>query len=262
MSMIHPTAIIHPDAEIAEGVSIGPYACIEGPAKIGENTAIHAHAILSGPVTLGERNVIGHGAIIGTKPQDLSFDPETTTSGVVIGNDNTIREYATIHRASKDNGVTSVGNQNFIMAGAHLGHDVCVGNHVVIANNVLLAGHIQVGDRAFLGGGGVFHQFIRIGRLAITQGGIAAGKDIPPFTVAVRVNRIAGINTIGLKRNGFGADQRHEIKAAFQLLYLSGLNVSQALARARESEWGPEATEFFEFVASAKKRGICAVPSR
>lgn len=255
---IHPTAIIHPDAEIAGTASIGAHVCIEGPAKIGEDTVVRANAVIAGPVTIGEGNVIGHGAIIGTEPQDLRFDP-ATTSGVAIGNHNVIREYSTIHRGSKDGGFTTIGDHNFLMCGAHLGHDVSIGNHVIIANNTLLGGHVHVGDRAFIGGGSVFHQGIRIGRLVMAQGHGSSSKDVPPFTICTRLSRIAGLNTVGLRRAGLTLDQRNELKAAFRLIYQSGLNISQALDKARESEWGPDANEFFDFISAAKKRGVCAL---
>lgn len=255
---IHPTAIIHPSARLAEDVEIGPYVCIEGAATIGPGCVIESHAVLSGNVTLGKNNRIGHGAIIGAWPQDLSFDP-ARSSGVVIGDGNTIRELCTIHRATAEGGATRIGDHNFLMAGAHLAHEVTIGNHNIIANNALLGGHVRLADRVFIGGGCVFHQFMRIGRLAICQGMSGFGKDIPPFTLAAERNTVAGLNVIGLRRAGFNAAQRNEIKEAFNLLYKSGLNTAQALAAAREREWGENAREFFDFVAQAKKRGICAL---
>lgn len=254
--MLHPTAVIHPDAELGTGVTIGPYAVIEGPAIIGDGCEIQAHAVITGCVEMGKENVIGYGAIIGGEPQDFAFKREVR-SIVRIGNGNRIREYATIHRGTAEGTATIVGDGCFLMAGAHLGHNVVLGDHVIIANNALLGGHVQVGERVFIGGGCVFHQHIRIGRLAICQGGSGFGKDIPPFTAAADVNGIAGLNTIGLRRAGFSAAQRAEIKEAFALLYRRGLNTTQALAAARERTWGADAQAFFDFVAGAKKRGIC-----
>jgi UDP-N-acetylglucosamine acyltransferase len=143
------------------------------------------------------------------------------------------------------------------MAGAHLAHNVSLGDYVVIANNALLGGHVQVAERVFIGGGCVFHQHVRVGRLAICQGASAFSKDIPPFTTAAERNGIAGLNVVGLRRAGFTAAQRAEIKAAFALLYRQGFNTTQALAVARERTWGAEAQAFFDFVAAAQKRGIC-----
>lgn len=253
---IHPSALIHPDAQIAEEVEIGPFVCIEGPAVIGAGCVIQAHAILSGAVRMGENNRIGYGAVIGAWPQDLSFKPERE-SGVVIGDHNTIREYCTIHRATAEGGATRVGDHNFFMAGAHLAHEVRVGHHVILANNVLLGGHVEVQDRVFIGGGSVFHQFVRVGRLAIVQGSSAFSKDIPPFMLAAERNTVAGLNIVGMRRAGFDGARRQEVKEAFKLLYKSGLNTAQALARSAERTWPPEARDFFAFVGAAKRRGVC-----
>jgi UDP-N-acetylglucosamine acyltransferase len=205
---------------------------------------------------MGKNNVIGYGAVIGGDPQDFAFQP-AVKSEVRIGDGNKIREYCTIHRGTTEGSVTVVGHGCFLMAGAHLAHNCQLGDHVVIANNCLLAGHVTVGDRVFLGGGSVFHQHVRIGRLAMCQGLSAIGKDIPPFTTAADVNGIAGMNIVGLRRAGLSSGQRAEIKAAYSLLYRSGLNTTQALAAAAEREWGAEARIFWDFIAGAKKRGCC-----
>ena len=256
---IHPTAIVEPGAQLGEDVEVGPYACISGEAEIGAHTIVRSHAVIEGAVRLGTQNQIGHGAIIGGFPQDLSFKAGTR-SWVEIGNGNVIREHVTIHRGTAESSATRIGNDNFLMAGAHLGHNCTVGNKVIIANNCLLGGYVTVEDNAFLGGGCVFHQFMRIGRLAITQGISGFSKDIPPFVVAAGVNRVVSLNVVGLRRAGFSAEERAEIRAAFALLYETGLNVSQALARAREKSWAAPAKAFFDFVAGAKRRGICAGP--
>ena len=253
---IHPTAIIHPDAQISDDVKIGAFVCIEDAAQIGAGCEIQAHAVLSGDVRIGKNNRIGYGAVIGAWPQDLSFDPKRKSS-VVIGDNNTIRELCTIHRATGEGNATRVGNNNFLMAGAHLAHEVQLGDHIIIANNALLGGHVRVEDRVFIGGGCVFHQFVRVGRLAICQGLSAFSKDIPPFTLAAERNTVAGLNVVGLRRAGFSATQRTEIKDAFKLLYKSGLNTAQALKNAAQREWDENARAFFDFVAAAKKRGIC-----
>jgi UDP-N-acetylglucosamine acyltransferase len=253
---VHPTAILHPDAQIADDVEIGPFVCIEGSAIIGAGCVIQAHAVLSGNVSLGKNNHIGYGAIIGAWPQDLSFKPERN-SGVVIGDNNTIRELCTIHRATGEGNATRVGNDCFLMAGAHLAHEVRLGNNVIIANNALLGGHVQIEDRVFIGGGCVFHQFVRVGKLAICQGLSAFSKDIPPFTLAAERNTVAGLNVVGMRRAGFKTEQRQEVKDAFKLLYKSGLNTAQALEKSRECEWSEPGRAFFDFVAQAKKRGIC-----
>jgi UDP-N-acetylglucosamine acyltransferase len=253
---IHSTAIIHRDAKIATDVEIGPYVCIEGPAEIGAGCVLQPHAILAGRVRLGSGTLIGYGTVIGAASQHLSFPPDHPGE-VVIGDANTIRELCTIHRSTAQGGATRVGNHNYLMAGAHLAHDVQLGDHVTIANNSLLGGHVHVADRVFIGGACVFHQHVRIGRLAIAQGASAFSKDIPPFTLAAERNAVAGLNAVGLRRAGLDAAQRQEIKNAFKLLYKSGLNTAQALASADELDWDQNAREFFDFVRAAKKRGIC-----
>ena len=253
---IHPTAIVDPTAKIAADVTVGPYAVIGAHAVIGARSAIASHVVIEPDVTIGTDNVVDHAAIIGTAPQDLSFSAERRTR-VEIGNENVIREHCTIHRGSAEDSVTKIGNKNFLMTGAHVGHNCEIGNSVIIANNCLLGGHVRVGDSAFLGGGCVFHQNICVGRLAITQGASAFSKDIPPFVIAAERNYVFGLNVIGLRRAGFSAKDRDEIKAAFKLIYASGLNVTDAIKKAGTMNLGEAAQEFLDFVANAKKRGIC-----
>lgn len=253
---IHPTALVDPGARIGADVEIGPFSTIGPEVVIGDNTIVQSHVVIEGEVVIGTGNFIGHGAIIGAPPQDVSFSPERKTR-VEIGNENVIREYCTVHRGSADGSATKTGDNNFLMAGAHLGHNCAIGNNVIIANNCLLGGHVHVDDGAFLGGGGVFHQHMRIGRLALTQGASGFSKDIPPFVIAAEINYVFGVNVIGLRRAGFSGQDRNEIKAAFKLLYMSGLNISQALEKAAAMEFGAPAREFFAFVAGAGKRGIC-----
>ncbi len=253
---IHPTAIVDPGAQIGGASEIGPYSVIGAQAKIGNDTVVQSHVVIEGDVTIGEKNFIGHGAIIGGLPQDLGYSPERKTK-IDIGDENVIREYCTIHRGSPEGSATKIGDNNFLMVGVHVGHNCEIGNNVIIANNCLLAGHVRVDDQAFLGGGSTFHQFMHVGRLVMVQGSSAFGKDLPPFTMAAERNCIFAINAIGLKRAGFSPKDRDEIKNAFKLLYTSGLNISQALEKAATMKLGGPAREFFDFVANAKKRGIC-----
>lgn len=254
---IHPTAIVADGAKLAEDVEVGPHTIISAESEIGPGCVIGAHVILEHRVVLCEENKIGHGTILGANPQDLGFDSARVDTGVRIGRRNTIREYVTIHRATAENGDTVVGDDNFIMTGCHLAHDNVVGNGVIMANNALTAGHVRIDDRCFLGGGNVFHQFIRIGMLSMVRGGCRFSKDIPPFLVATGENHVAGINAVGLRRAGISAEARKDIKRAFRLLYQSGLNVSQALEAADGDKWGAEGSLFFAFVREAKKRGVC-----
>jgi UDP-N-acetylglucosamine acyltransferase len=253
---IHPTAIVDPDAKVGADVEIGPFSIIGPHVTIGDKTVVQSHVVIEGEVTIGSGNFIGHGAIIGTPPQDASFLPERKTK-VEIGDDNTIREYCTIHRGSPDGSATKIGDKNFLMAGAHIGHNCVIENNVIIANNCLLAGHVRVDDGAFLGGGSTFHQFMHIGRLVMVQGSSAFGKDLPPFVIAAERNSVFGLNIVGLRRAGFSVNDRDEIKEAFNLIYLSGLNTSQALEKAATLRFGAPAREFLDFVARSNKRGIC-----
>jgi UDP-N-acetylglucosamine acyltransferase len=253
---IHPTAIVDPGARIGAAVEVGPFSIIGPQVTIGDETIVQSHVVIEGEVTIGSANLIGHGAVIGAPPQDVSFSSERKTK-VEIGNNNIIREYCTIHRGTAEGSATKIGDKNFLMAGAHIGHNCEIGNNVIIANNCLLAGYVIVDDTAFLGGGSTFHQFMHIGRLVMVQGSSAFGKDLPPFVVAAERNCVFGLNVIGMRRAGFSAKERDEIKSAFKLLYLSGLNISQALEKAATMEFRGPAREFLDFVANAKKRSIC-----
>jgi UDP-N-acetylglucosamine acyltransferase len=253
---IHPTAIIDPAAQFGAGVEIGPFSVIGPQVVMGEKTIVQSHVVIEGEVEIGTGNFIGHGAVIGAPPQDVSFSPERKTK-VEIGNDNIIREYCTIHRGTTEDSATKIGGKNFLMVGAHIGHNCVIGNNVIIANNCLLAGFVQVDDGAFLGGGSTFHQFMHIGRLVMVQGSSAFGKDLPPFVIAAERNSVFGVNIVGLRRAGFSAKDREEIKTAFKLVYTSGLNISQALEQGATMKFRPAAHEFLDFVANAKKRGIC-----
>jgi UDP-N-acetylglucosamine acyltransferase len=257
MPLIHPSAFVDPASHLAADVEVGPGAIIESGAVIGKGCRIQAHAVITGHVKMGARNTVGYGAILGADPQDYDFKPGTK-SEVLIGDDNIIREYVTIHRGTKEGSVTRVGDNNFLMVGVHLGHNATIGNRVIIANNCLLAGYVEVQDGAVLGGGSVFHQFLRVGRLCMVRGGERFPKDIPPFVSAYGTSMVAGINAVGLKRAGFSSETRLEIKRAFRLIYHSGLNITQALEESKKTSWGPEAQEFLDFIASAKKRGVCA----
>ncbi len=252
----HATAVIAPDAQIADDVEIGPYSVIEAGARIGPGCRIGPHAHLMGQIELGEGCTVGTGAILGADPQSVGFDARIP-SGVIIGARNRIREYVTIHRSLFEGEHTRLGDDNFLMTGAHLGHDVRLGNQNVIANNCLLAGHVTVGDRCFLGGGSVYHQFMRIGDLVMVQGLTALGQDIPPFVIAAGTNRVAGINIVGLKRAGIEREVRASIKEAFDLIYCHGLNLTQAMAEADGRDWIGHARQFIDFFRAESHRGVC-----
>lgn len=253
-TQIHSTALVDNSACLGVGVRVGPYAIIEEDCVIGDGCEVRAHAVICGGSVLGPNNQIGYGAIIGAEPQDYGY--KGGPSRVEIGSGNKIREYVTIHRASKEGTATTIGNDNFLMGGVHLGHDVRIGNHSILANNTLLSGYVQVGNRVFLGGATLVHQFVRIGDMAITRGGTRLGKDVPPYFMAVATNQVSGINRIGLRRAGLSQETRRAIQAAYDLIYCSDLNVSQALDELRGKFHLPEIALLVDFVA-ASKRGIC-----
>lgn len=234
---IHPTAVIEEGASLGADVVVGPHAVIFRHAVIGLRTRIHA------------------GAVIGDAPQDLSF--KGGESRVRIGSDCVIREHVTIHRGTKPGSETVVGDHCFLMANSHLGHNVVLGRRVIIANGALLAGHVQVADGVFISGNAVIHQFVRIGRLAMLSGCSAMSKDVPPFctTRGASLNVIAGLNIVGMRRAGLGAEERLSVKRAFHLLYRAGLNTRQALDRLLTTFPDGPAAEMATFVASSK-RGI------
>lgn len=256
---IHPTAIVSPEARIAEGVEIGPRAIIAAGVEIGPGCTIQAGAVVEGGTKMGSGNFVGYGAIIGAPPQDFAHHAGIQ-SGVLIGDNNRIREYATIHRGTKEGTFTRLGSGCFLMVGCHLAHNCEVGDCVVLVNNVLLAGYVQVGDGATLGGASVFHQFVRVGKKAMVAGGSQFNKDIPPYAMATRQNVLAGLNVVGLRRGGISAESRAELQRAYRMVFGGGQPLRQAVAAAKGLDWGPEAMGFLDFIA-ASKRGCC-LPER
>lgn len=254
---IHPTAIISPDCELADGVEIGPYAVIGPDVHIGENTVIGSHVVIEAHTDIGARCRVFQFASIGVQPQDLKFRGEATR--VVIGNDNTIREFVTIHRATvSDIGVTIIGDHNLIMAYSHIAHNCKLGNHVIMVNAANLAGHIHVEDYAIIGGLTGIHQFTRIGAHCIIGGASAISKDVAPYLL-VSGNRARphGLNLIGLKRRGFKEGTIRALKEAYRLIFRSSLLLRSALEKVRnEVEDCPEVRHFVEFIEQSK-RGIC-----
>ncbi len=250
--MIHPTAVIHPNAKIGKGTTVGPAAIVEEHVEIGDNCEIQAHAVITGHTRLGSNNRVGYGAIIGGEPQDLSFD-RSTVSFVEIGDGNVFREYVTVHRGTKPDSKTVVGNNCFLMAGAHLAHNVQVDDGAILANNVLCAGYAQIGARCFIGGGAVIHQFTRIGRLSLMQGLAGISKDLPPFMVAAGVNTLAGLNTVGLRRAGLDPAARKAVRKLYHDLFLSENNLSQALASLDRSALTTEQAEVIAFIEQCRK---------
>jgi UDP-N-acetylglucosamine acyltransferase len=253
--VIHPTAIIHERAELGENVSVGPYSVIGEKVKIGDGCRIGTSVLIDGETTLGANNQVFHAAAIGNVCQDLKYRGERTY--VRIGEGNTIREYVTVNSATGEGESTVVGSNTLLMAYVHIAHNCVIGDHVVLANAVNLAGHVRVHDYATIGGVTPVHQFVEIGRYAFVGGGSRIPQDVPPFLkVAGNPAVVSGINTVGLQRHGFTAEQRSLIKRAYYILFRSDLNVSQALERIRgELPQTSEITMLVEFVANSK-RGI------
>jgi UDP-N-acetylglucosamine acyltransferase len=234
MSKIHPTAIVETGAELADDVEIGPYSIVGAHVVIGAGTVVGSHSVIEGHTTLGAANRIGHYASIGGRPQDMKYQGEPTR--LVIGDRNTIREFTTIHTGTiQDGGVTTVGDDNWIMAYVHVAHDCRVGSHVILSNNAQMAGHVTVGDWAIVGAMSGVHQFVKIGDHAMLGGASAVVQDVPPFVMAAG-NKAEphGINVEGLRRRGFSADSISALRTAYRLLYKNGLSLEDAKAQLAE----------------------------
>ena len=255
VKMIHRTAIIHPQAKLDATVQVGPFAVIDAGVELGANCIVGPHVYLTGETKIGANNRFHAGCVIGDAPQDLKYKGELTR--LRIGDNNVFREHVTIHCSNKPDTETIVGSHNFFMANSHVAHNCVVGDHAILANGTLLAGHAEVGDSAFISGNCLVHQFARVGTLALMQGGAAISQDLPPFTIAQRENEICGLNVIGLRRAGFTAEQRLELKRLYHLLFRGGKNLRAALAAAQTEFSSAPAKTLLDFLAGAK-RGVCA----
>ena len=261
MPTIHPSAIIAPGAELAHGVTVAPYAVIGAHVKIGAGTTIGAHAVIEGYTAIGCDNTIAPFAVIGGKPQDMKYRDEPTR--LEIGDRNVIREFSTIHTGTvQDQGLTKIGNDNWIMAYVHIAHDCYIGNHTIFSNNAQIAGHVHVDDWAILGGMSGVHQFVHIGQHALLGGASALVQDIPPYVMAAGNKAVPhGINTEGLKRRGFDVQTLTALKQVYRALYKSDYTFEQAkeaIAALIASKDGAAKTHtqiFFDFV-SASLRGV------
>ena len=256
MNTIHPSAIIGKRAQLGDGNDIGPSCIIEDGAILGSRNKLWMNVYVGPGTTMGDENQLHMGAVIGHLPQDLAYTgaPSFTT----IGNRNTIREYVTIHRGTKEGSSTVVGDDNFLMANAHLGHNCHVGSNVTIVNLATFAGYCTIEDAALISGMVVVHQFVRIGRLSMISGLSAVNKDVPPYMLCGgRPAVIQGLNVVGLRRAGLAAPVREEIKRAYKLLYREGLNVSHALEAISRDCNSAETKAIVDFVKGSE-RGICA----
>jgi UDP-N-acetylglucosamine acyltransferase len=254
---IHPTAIVESKAEIDEDVIIGAYCIIGEDARIKKGTKLISNVIIEGNTEIGENCTIYPFTSIGLPPQDLKYKGEKT--GLTIGNNNIIREYITIHRASVGgNGITTIGDNNFLMAYVHIAHDCKIGSHIIMANAATLGGHVVVEDYAVIGGLTAIHQFTRIGSYAMVGGFSGVGQDIPPYMIAsgARV-KLFGLNTIGLKRHGFSDTVINELKKAYKILFREKRTLTDAIKKIQEDlPYTDEIKHLIEFIQK-NKRGIC-----
>ena len=258
---IDPRAVVSPKARLGTNVSIGPFTIVEDGAEINDGTVIEANALIGRGARIGKDCHVHHGAVIGHVPQDLKYNDEPTTCE--IGERTTVREYAVFHRGTGEGGRTVIGSDCFLMAFTHVAHDCRLGNHIIMANAVMMAGHCEVGDWVTLGGITPIHQFVRIGCHAMVGGGLRVPKDVPPYILAGGEPLVfEGLNSVGLRRRGFLPQTLAALERAYEAIYRSKLNVSQAIARIRDdaSLMGhPEVATVVEFVTGSK-RGIIPGP--
>jgi UDP-N-acetylglucosamine acyltransferase len=254
-NLIHATAVIHPQARLGEGCEIGPYCIIGEHVVLGDRCKLHSHVVIDGHTTLGRENIIFPFASIGLQTQDLKWKGGVTRTQ--IGDGNTFREYVTIHSATADGEVTTVGAHNHILAYCHLAHNVTLGNHVIMSNVATLAGHVTVEDHAVIGGLAAIHQFCRIGKMSIVGGCSKVVQDVPPFMLADgNPAETRTVNKIGLERNGISDAAQAALKQAYKILFRDGLTISNALIRIEaELPELPEVQHLVQFVR-ASERGI------
>lgn len=253
--MISPLAYIHPNAQLGANVTVEPFAYIDENTHIGDGTTIMSHASIRYGARIGKNCTIFPGAVISAIPQDLKFQGEDTTA--IIGNNTTVRECATINRGTASRKETRVGDNCLLMAYSHIAHDCILQNNIIIGNATQLAGEVEVDDYAILSGGCLVHQFTRIGRNVMIQGGTRTGKDIPPYIIAGREPvSYVGLNFVGLRRKGFSGEQISEIQEIYRYIYQSGFNTSDAIEKVKaELPDTPERSIILDFI-SESKRGI------
>ncbi|PLW82263.1 acyl-[acyl-carrier-protein]--UDP-N-acetylglucosamine O-acyltransferase [Kineobactrum sediminis] len=255
--LLHPTAIIDASAQLDSDVVVGPYAIVGPQVEIGAGTRIASHVVILGHTRIGRDNSIHAHACLGDAPQDLAYTEEPTR--LELGDNNTIREFVTIHRGSaRSDGVTRVGDRGLFMVHSHIAHDCQIGNHVVLANGATLGGHVSVGDRAIVGGLAGIHQFVRIGAQAMVGACSMVTQDLPPFVTAAGSRAsLRGLNSRGLQRAGMSADRRRTLKQAYRLLFRSGLRLAEACHEVREQGLtSVDVLQLLAFLEQESTRGI------
>jgi UDP-N-acetylglucosamine acyltransferase len=250
---IHRTAVIEPGAKIGKGVKIGPHCVVSSGVSIGEGSVLFSHVAVVGNTTIGKNNKVYQNAVIGTWPQDIGFSG--TDTKVVIGENNVIREFATIHCGThKADRVTRIGNDNYLMAYSHVAHDCEIGNSVIVANGVQLGGHVKIEDHANVGGLAALHHFVTVGRLAFVGGLTRVVRDVPPFmTVEGNPSKVRCVNVIGCSRNGVGRESIDELKEAYRLLYRSQMLVSEAITQLEKTNSTEEVKELIVFLRNSAR---------
>jgi UDP-N-acetylglucosamine acyltransferase len=252
---IHPTAVIDPHAEIDSDVEIGPYVVIEGRVKIKQRTRVMAHAYFTGWTEIGEGNEIHPGVVLGDAPQDRAYKGQETY--LKIGDQNIFREYVQVHRGTVAGSSTVIGNNNFLMATAHVGHNCKLGDNVILANGALLGGHVEVGSNVFISGNCVVHQFVRIGDHSLMRGLSGTSRDVPPFAIVDWQHTVRGVNVVGLKRAGFDEKRIRAIRGAFRVLFRKGRNLALAVQEVEKSAGAStDVLALLEFIKSSE-RGVC-----
>jgi len=252
---IHSTAIIDPKAEIDTEVDIGPYVVIEGPVRIKRGTRVMAHAYLAGWTEIGESNEIHPGVVLGDAPQDKAYKGEETY--LRIGARNIFREYVQVHRGTVSGSSTTIGNENFLMACSHVGHNCTLGDQIILANNALLGGYVEVGNSVFISGNCVVHQFVRIGDYALMRGLSGTSRDVPPYAIVDWQHTVRGVNVVGLKRAGFDDRRIRDMKEAFGVLFRRGRNLSLAIKELENhGKVNEDVLALLDFIKSSK-RGVC-----
>ena len=270
MPKIHPTAIVDVGAHLGDDVEVGPYCIVEKDVVLGAGTVLRAHVAVRRYTTMGRGNFVDSHAVLGGEPQDYKFDPKSKTA-VQIGDDNTFREGVTISRATGEDNVTRIGNRVYMMVGTHVGHNAVLGDGAILVNCAALGGHAEAGTGAILSGYSALHQYCRMGDLALMQGGAIMTMHLPPYVIAANpINKVAGLNSVGLRRAAHISREDHaQIKEAFRLTYRSGLSPTKALEEMdARTDWGQAADVFRRFVRDVLaaegpyRRGLCSMRAR